>query len=71
VSDPGPFGASCVKFVTALGGDIDFRGTYLFTYNLLEFIGFLYITTSLSYNLIKHGSGKAQNTCYAKFYLGK
>ncbi|WAQ97824.1 HACD3-like protein, partial [Mya arenaria] len=39
------------------GGDLDFKGTYLFTYNLLQFIGFLYITTVLSYNLIKHGSG--------------
>ncbi|KAH3831120.1 hypothetical protein DPMN_104382 [Dreissena polymorpha] len=39
------------------GEDLNVSGTYLFTYNMLQFVGFLYITTVLSYNFLKHGAG--------------
>ncbi|XP_045156278.2 very-long-chain (3R)-3-hydroxyacyl-CoA dehydratase 3-like [Mercenaria mercenaria] len=35
---------------------IDMKATYLFTYNFLQFVGFLYIVTVLSYNFLKLGS---------------
>ena len=36
----------------------DFSISYLFLYNMFQFIGFFYILVSLSYNLIKRGPGK-------------